>query len=94
PIVFQRDQSEGLSATYHFTFTGEEEWEGTVVIHDKTIQVQDGLVGTADMHVTADSQTWLDFLAKEKNLIWALLQRKLRMKGSPRLMKAFARCFP
>ena len=94
PIVFQRDQSEGLSATYHFTFTGEEECEGTVVIHDKTIQVQDGLVGTADMHVTADSRTWLDFLAKEKNLIWALLQRKLRMKGSPRLMKAFARCFP
>ena len=56
--------------------------------------VQDGLVGTPDMHVTADSQTWLDFLAKEKNLIWALVQRRLRMKGSPRLMKAFARCFP
>ena len=90
----RRDQSEGLSATYHFTFTGEEECEGTVVIRDKTIQVQDGLVGTPDMHVTADSQTWLDFLAKEKNLIWALVQRKLRMKGSPRLMKAFARCFP
>ena len=94
PIIFQRNQSEGLSATYHFTFTGEEKCEGTVVIRDRTIQVQDGLVGTADMHVTADSQTWLDFLAKEKNLILALLQRKLKMKGSPSLMKAFARCFP
>ena len=94
PIIFQRDQSEGLSATYHFTFTGQEECEGTVVIRDKTIQVQEGLVGTADMHVTADSQTWLDFLAKEKNLILALVQRKLRLKGSPSLIKAFARCFP
>ena len=94
PIVFQRDQSEGLNATYHFTFTGEEQCEGTAVIRGKTIQVQSGLVGTPDMHVTADSRTWLDFLAGEKNLIWALLQRKLRMKGSPRLMKAFARCFP
>ena len=94
PIVFQRDQSEGLNATYHFTFRGEEQCEGTAVIRDKTIQVQSGLVGTPDMHVTADSRTWLDFLAGEKNLIWALLQRKLRMKGSPRLMKAFARCFP
>jgi ferredoxin len=94
PIVFQRDQSEGLNATYHFTFTGEEQCEGTAVIRDKTIQVQSGLVGTPDMHVTADSRTWLDFLAGERNLIWALLQRKLRMKGSPRLMKAFARCFP
>ena len=94
PLIFQRNQSEGLSATYHFTFTGEEKYEGTVIIRDRTIQVREGLVGTADMHVTADSQTWLDFLAKEKNLILALLQRKLKMKGSPSLMKAFARCFP
>ena len=94
PIIFQRDQSKGLSATYHFTFTGEEKCEETVVIGDRAIQVQEGLVGTADMHVTADSRTWLDFLAGEKNLILALLQRKLKMKGSPSLMKAFARCFP
>jgi ferredoxin len=94
PIIFQREQSQGLSATYHFTFTGKEKCEGTVVINDRAIQVQDGLVGVAEMHVTADSQTWLDFLAGEKNLILALLQRKLRMKGSPSLMKAFARCFP
>lgn len=94
PIIFQRDQSEGLNATYQFTFTGEEECKGTVIIGDKTIEVQEGHVGTADMHVTADSRTWLDFLAGEKNLIWVLIQRKLRMKGSPSLMKAFARCFP
>jgi len=94
PIVFQRNQSVGLNATYHFTFTGEEECEGTVVIRDQTIQVQWGLVGAADMHVTADSQTWVDFLAKEKNLLWAVFRRKLRMKGPPRLVKAFSRCFP
>ncbi|MCP4575977.1 MAG: 4Fe-4S ferredoxin [Deltaproteobacteria bacterium] len=94
PIIFQREQSEGLSATYHFTFTGEEKYEGMVVIKDRAIQVRDGLVGVADMHVTADSETWLNFLAGEKKLILALLQRKLKMKGSPSLMKAFARCFP
>ena len=94
PLVFQRNQSEGLDATYHFTFTGEEQCEGTVVIRGKTIEVQDGLVGTANMHVTADARTWIDFLAKERNLVWALLRRKIRMKGSPRLLKAFARCFP
>ncbi len=94
PIAFQRDQSEGLNAIYHFTFTGKEECQGTVTIGNKTIHVQNGLVDKADMHVTADAETWLDFLAGQKNLLWALAQRKLRMKGSPRLMKAFARCFP
>jgi len=93
-LLFQRDQSEGLSATYHFTFTGEEECRGTVVICDKTIEVKEGHVGTAALHVTADSRTWIDFLAKEKNLLWAIISRKVRIKGSPRLLKAFARCFP
>ncbi len=94
PIVFQRGQSDGIDATFHFTFTGEEECAGTVVIRDKTIRVTEGLSGTADMHVTADSQTWTAFLAREKNLFTALLQRKIRLKGSPRLLKQFARCFP
>ena len=34
-LVFQRDRSEGLNATYHFTFTGEEEKQATVVIREK-----------------------------------------------------------
>ncbi len=94
PIAFQREQSKTLDATYHFIFKGEEQCEGTVIIRDKTLQVRRGLAGTPDMKVIADTRTWLDFLAGEKNLLWALAQRKLRMKGSPRLMKAFARCFP
>ena len=94
PLLFQRNQSEGLNATYHFTFTGEEELKGTVVIRDKKIEVQEGHIGTPDFRLRADSRTWLDFLAKEKNFFWALLRGRIRMKGSVRLMKAFARCFP
>jgi len=50
--------------------------------------------GTTDFHVIADSQTWLGVLAKERNLIWALLTRNIRIKGSLKLFQAFARCFP
>jgi putative sterol carrier protein len=94
PIVFQRQQAEGLNAAFHFTFTGQEECKGTVIIRDKTVAVQDGLIGAADLHVTADSRTWIRFLAKEAGLPWALVSRKIRIKGSPKLMKAFAKCFP
>jgi len=94
PVVFQRNQSEGLDVTYHFTFTGEDNCEATVIIRNKTLEVKAGHVDTADLHVTADTRTWLDFLAKEKNLLWALLSRKIRIKGSPKLMMAFAKCFP
>jgi hypothetical protein len=94
PLIFQRGQSEGLNATYHFTFTGEEALTGTAVIKDQQISVLPGHVRKADLHLTADSRTWVDFLAKEKGLLPALIQRKIRIKGSPRLMKQFARCFP
>jgi epoxyqueuosine reductase QueG len=94
PIVFQRNQAKGLNATFHFTFTGKEPCEGTAVIRDQSIEVHEGHVGRADLRVTADSRTWIDFLAKEKSLLWALVTRKIRIKGSPRLMNAFARCFP
>jgi hypothetical protein len=94
PLVFQREQAEGLDTTYHFTFNGEEKCEGTVIIRNKMVEVKEGHTDTADLKITADTRTWLDFLAKEKNLIWALLSRKIRIKGSPKLMQAFAKCFP
>jgi ferredoxin len=94
PLVFQRDRSEGLDATFHFTFTGEEKQQATVVIRDKTVRVSEGYVGSASLRMTADSRWWLGFLAKERSLLWGLLRRRLRLKGSPRLLLAFGKCFP
>ena len=92
--TFQRGQSEGLNAVFHFTFTGKDPRTATVVIRDKAIHVADGHEGTPDLRLTADSETWLGFLAKERSLLWALLRRKIRIKGSPRLLLAFGKCFP
>lgn len=94
PLLFQRNQSEGLSAVYHFTFTGSESRRATVTIQNKTLQVQEGHLGHANLSVRADSQTWLGFLAKEQNIIWALLRRKIRVRGSLQLLQAFGKCFP
>ncbi len=93
-LSFQRQQADGLNATYHFTFTGAEELKATVVIRNKTLEVRAGHAGKAGLRVTADSRTWLRFLAGEQRLVWALIRHKIRITGSPRLMAAFARCFP
>jgi putative sterol carrier protein len=94
PITFQRHASAGVDALFHFTFTGKEQRQATVVIRDRSIRVSEGHVGEAALHLTADSETWLGFLAKERSLLWALLRRKIRISGSPRLLLAFGRCFP
>jgi NAD-dependent dihydropyrimidine dehydrogenase PreA subunit len=94
PIVFQRGRSAGLAATYHFTFTGKEEAKATVEIRDKTLRVTPGHEGRPDLRLIADSDTWLRFLRKEAGLPFALLRRKIRIKGPPRLLLAFGKCFP
>ena len=94
PLLFQRNQSEGLNAVYHFTFTGSESRQATVTIQNKTIEVEEGHIGKASLSVTADSKTWLGFLAQEQNIVWAWARRKIQISGSLKLLQAFGKCFP
>jgi Fe-S-cluster-containing hydrogenase component 2 len=97
PNVFQPGKSVGLNATFHFTFTGSEQQLATVVIKDQKLNVDEGHVGRPDLHITADSQTWIGFLKKERNILWALLRRKVRLDPGAsglKLLVAFGKCFP
>ena len=94
PLVFNRNQAEGLDATYHLTFTGAEPLEATVVIRDKTMAVAPGHEGEPDLRLFADSATWLGLMAKEKGMFWAVVSGKVKVKGPMALIKAFAACFP
>ena len=93
-IVFQAGRSAGLDAVYHFTFHGSEEAQATVTIRDQKLKVEEGLVGTADCAITADAATWIGFLRKEKSIVWAIIRRKVRVKGRFALLPAFGKCFP
>lgn len=92
-IVFKRHRAKGLDLTYHFTFTGDEFIEATIMIRNGTLQVERGHVGTADLHVTADSATWVRFLRRETSVVWALLRRRIRLRGPVRLLQRFGACF-
>jgi ferredoxin len=94
PVVFQRGIAEGMNTVYHFRFTGDEECESTITIRDSSLTIQNTLIGDPDILIEADAGTWLAFLAREKNLVAALAQRRIKIKGSPRLMQSFAKCFP
>jgi ferredoxin len=93
-IVFQRGRAKGLNAVYHFTFIGRETAEATVTIREQRLTVENGLRGAPDCAITADSEAWLGFLRKERGIVWAVVRRKVRVRGPLRLLKAFAKCFP
>jgi len=93
PLVFQPRRAGDLAARYHFTFTGAEPFEMTVAIAAGELAVERGLAGDADLSVTADSRTWLRYLAEKKGIARALLTRKVRLAGRPGLLVRFGRCF-
>jgi Fe-S-cluster-containing hydrogenase component 2 len=93
-IVFQAGKSRGLDCVYHFTFTGREPAQATVTIRNQTVTVERGLVGKANCRIVADSTTWMGFLRKERNIVWAILRRQVRVWGGLGKLIAFGKCFP
>ncbi|HLO41243.1 MAG TPA: SCP2 sterol-binding domain-containing protein [Phycisphaerales bacterium] len=92
--VFQPGQAKDLDAVYHFQFTGLEPAMCTITIRHQHIELQDGHVGTPSIRVRADSASWIKFVRRERGLLRMLLSRKLILKGDPRLLAAFGKCFP
>jgi epoxyqueuosine reductase QueG len=93
-LNFQPGKAAGLDAVYHFTFTGAHAAKATVIIRDRRLDVQQDHQGRADLEIIADGDTWIRFLNKEVSIFRCLVTRAVRLKGSPRLLLAFGKCFP
>ena len=94
PLQFQPGQSKGLSATYHFSFTGEQRRKATVTIMNQELTIREGHHGRANLRVSADAATWIGFLRRERNLAWAIATLRIRLWGSPLWLIRFGKCFP
>jgi ferredoxin len=94
PVMFQRGQAPKSTTRYHMRFRGAEEIQCTVELGPEGVHVSPGLHDRADLALTADSSSWLRFLAGERGVVRLLLTGKLRLKGNPRHLLQFARCFP
>lgn len=92
-LVFQPGKAGQLSARYHFDFTGEEVRQATIVIDKGRLTVTEALEGSCNLRVQVDSRAWIKFLRKEWSLARILLTGKLRLKGNPRWLSAFGKCF-
>ena len=76
---FQPGQSKGLSARYHFRFTGSQPGECTITIRDEKTLVQEFIDGDCDLRVTANSMAWLRLLRKEASAAWLISTFQIRL---------------
>jgi ferredoxin len=93
PLGFQRSRAKGWSARIGFTFHGASAAQATVVVENGEVRVLDGLDGELDTHVTADSAAWIGVLRGERKLLWQLLARRVRVRGSVAHLRRFQSCF-
>ena len=93
-LQFQPGRAKGLTATYHFTFTGAERRLATVRIDKQLLSVEEGHIGLSNLHITADGESWLGFLRRERSLFWAIITFRIRLWGSPLWLLRFGECFP
>ena len=91
-LLFNPEKAEGLALTLHFVFTGDEQRSATISIADKKVIVQEGLHGTANLHVRVDSATWVRILNEEISPLKAMLTGTLRLKGNPAYLNKFKSC--
>jgi len=93
-LAFQPGVAKDMEATFHFRFSGASDREATFRIEKGSLFISDGLVGEADLTVSVDADTWLGIVKGERNPVWAVVRRKLRVKGPISLLQDFQRCFP
>lgn len=93
PLVFQREQTEGVNARFCFVFTGAESLEVTVSIIDGELTIESCRSADADVTIVVDSQVWLEILRKERRIVWAIVRGKMKVGGRRALLRSFSRCF-
>ncbi len=94
PLGFQRGRARGLLLRLHFTFTGPEPGQWTFTIANQKLTIERSHTGTPDLSVTVNSRAWLDFVSKRRSLPNLLLTRALRLRGNPKHLATFGKCFP
>jgi epoxyqueuosine reductase QueG len=94
PLVFQRGPARGWRATFQFDLSGAEPVQATVRIDDGTLEVEDGLVGEADVRVRAAGDVWLEIVTKKRSPVLAVLTGRLSVQGDRSLLTRFSACFP
>jgi epoxyqueuosine reductase QueG len=91
-LLFNAEKAKGLSLTLHFEFSGREQKSATVTIADGRLKIHDGISGSADLRVRADSETWVRIVNEDVSPLIALISGKLRLKGNPAHLKKFKSC--
>ena len=94
PGAFLPEKAQGVNATIHFKFTGEEAGEWNAKIADGKVEVAQGTpADAATMTLTADSGDYVKIFTGELDGMQAFMQGKLKLGGDLNLAMKMMQMF-
>lgn len=94
PGAFLPEKAQGLNATVHFKFTGEEAGDWNATIADGKVAVAQGVPGKpATMTLTADSSDYVKIFTGELDGMSAFMQGKIKLGGDLNLAMKLMQMF-
>jgi ferredoxin len=94
PHYFRPGEARGLAFTTHYRLDGPGGGAWTMRIAGQRCEVRPGEHGTADLTVAMPATLLLAIHRGEASAVWALLTRRIRLRGRRRLFLLFPRLFP
>ena len=82
-----------LRASYHWSLSGAQPREFTIVIDRGTFRIEEGENPQADVAMSASTETYLRLVNGEMLGIVAIMTRKLRVRGSLQMVAKMERIF-
>ena len=83
PVRFRPEKAEGVDATVQMHFTGTTTRDVLIHVHDGRLDVEDGTTAPdPTLTLSADGADWLAVENGELNPMMAMMQGKLKLKGS------------
>lgn len=79
--------------TIHFEFVGKEEVSFTLIVSDGKLRIQEEIVGSCDLKVHSDSETWIQIVNGEMQPATAMISGKLKIYGNIKLLEQFQHFF-
>jgi len=94
PGAFLPEKAQGVNATIHFKFTGEEAGEWNARIADGKVAVAQGVPSdAATMTLTADSNDYVKIFTGELDGMQAFMQGKIKLGGDLNLAMKLMQMF-
>ena len=79
---FRPDKAEGVNEKVQMNLTGDNAQQKVIYVHDGTFELSDGTADDPKLTVTADADDWLAIENGQLNPMMAMMQGKLKLKGS------------